>query len=901
MKIQQKFDNIAFQGHFRDFQRQLLKKVDDILDNSRINLITAPGSDKKLLGLEIIRRMASPALLISATPAGLSSWCETFRYEFFPEERRAEADGYLSSSLRTPALITAITYDVLQAAVNRTAIEDEDFSSLDIIRLVQDCGIRTVCLDEPHHLSDSHTKALETLLGVLGGEIHVLSLSSVPPYDLNSRDWERFTTLFGEINEEIFTPELVKAGILCPHQDYVYFNYPSAEESAGILGYRLRADKAVEEAMKLGFFAEVNRRVTKLYHKDLDFLYNHYDEMLSLIILLAEYGYSVHRKIIRMMTRSNELPPASLQNAQIAFNFLLESQTILRDTEKEELLEVFRENRVTEHHHVSLSTTQKIRRTLVSSLGKLESLAAITEAESLQQGEELRELIVTDEVESDSLQAVDAHDKPIRITPLTVFDTLRTRCPQIPGGCLTRNAAVLPGSAAKRLTEAYGLPAGSFTLEPLGTTGYAAYTFTDSIDAVRSVVVRLLADGIIRILITTEKVLGEECHISCVNTLIPICSVSSYVAIPRIRGNMILTDRDYPNKTVHIWHIATVEKEYSLEENPTLRLASRLSNEGDTIRSVDYEALCRRFSCFIAPNETDGELETGIDRLTQIRGTYDAEGFKAINEAIVASAADRKKLKSTWKDAMAENTRPVAEVIVPKAAKVPVFALSNLALILVAIAAGVFVGAYAYVSVALLVITFARADLFFYAVMLVVLVVLALLLAVFIVLYLLPWFINHLLPMASINSLCRALLRALKEQGEINKRARFIIEPTANKSGYRIYLDDSTAREQTVYQEAVAEMLSPIHKPNYIMVRSGMIHSLRWLWSYACPEIISHSDVAVKIFEKHLRMSMGLMKFQFTQRDPGRKYLIIARNKSYINLRDVKIEKRLHVLKHDRF
>lgn len=38
----------------------------------------------------------------------------------------------------------------------------------------------------------------------------------------------------GDIDEEITIPELVKEGSLCPHQDYVYFNYPTAEETKEI-------------------------------------------------------------------------------------------------------------------------------------------------------------------------------------------------------------------------------------------------------------------------------------------------------------------------------------------------------------------------------------------------------------------------------------------------------------------------------------------------------------------------------------------------------------------------------------------------------------------------------------------------------------------------------------------
>jgi hypothetical protein len=326
-----------------------------------------------------------------------------------------------------------------------------------------------------------------------------------------------------------------------------------------------------------------------------------------------------------------------------------------------------------------------------------------------------------------------------------------------------------------------------------------------------------------------------------------------------------------------------------------------MSADDTMIRSLDYDALCRRFDCFIAPGENDGELETGIDRLTQIHPPYNPAGLDAINNGMLESASDRKKLKNVWKDAVVENTRPVAEVIVPKRAKLPVFTAKNVFLILLAIAAMIFGVLYTPVSVVLLFYTFTDPDMFFMTVLMALIVISCILFGVYTILYMLPWFINHLTPRMSVRSLCNALLRALKEQGEINKKARFIIETTFDRRGFRIYLDDCTAREQTVFQKSVCEMFSPIHAPDFIMIRAGMFHSLRWKWSFTCPSVIGRSDVFVKIFEKHLRLSLGLMKFQFTHRDPGRKYLIIARNKSYINYRNIHVEKRLHVLKRDRF
>ena len=48
----------------------------------------------------------------------------------------------------------------------------------------------------------------------------------------------------GEIDEEITVPELVKEGSLCPHQDYVYFNYPTKEEQDAFAAFVAEVDKS---------------------------------------------------------------------------------------------------------------------------------------------------------------------------------------------------------------------------------------------------------------------------------------------------------------------------------------------------------------------------------------------------------------------------------------------------------------------------------------------------------------------------------------------------------------------------------------------------------------------------------------------------------------------------------
>ena len=101
-------------------------------------------------------------------------------------------------------------------------------------------GIQVICLDECHHLKNQWWKALETFLKEMG-DVFVISLTATPPYDSTPAQWERYCNMCGPVDEEISVPELVKEGSLCPHQDYVYFNYPSIEEEQQLDAFRKKS------------------------------------------------------------------------------------------------------------------------------------------------------------------------------------------------------------------------------------------------------------------------------------------------------------------------------------------------------------------------------------------------------------------------------------------------------------------------------------------------------------------------------------------------------------------------------------------------------------------------------------------------------------------------------------
>lgn len=902
MKNKPTFDSVSYRGGFRDYQRHLLMRVESRLDDSKLNIVTPPGSGKVLLGLEIAHHIGNPCIILTANASLCHHWGDCFIKNFLPQG--ANAEEYLSYDFLNPALVTCMTYEALYAAINKASSAEDanepDLSGVDFIRLVQEEGIGTVVLDEPHHLHSRWQKSLETFLGVLGGEMRLLSLTAVAPYDLDTESWNRYVALCGDVTDEIHIPELVMAQALCPHEDLVYFNYPSDAENQGITGYRRRVDKTIAEAISLPFMGEMNRRLSKLNSKNSSFIFSHWEGIVALLELLHEYGQMINTNMYRQLTGRKVVAPLTLAAAQIAFNFLLESQTVLRDNEKDKLYDLFSSARLMEHHQILLTMTEKVRHTVASSVGKLDSIAAITQAESEKLGDALRQVVLTDTLREEDVAYIGTGRSALRVSTATVFDTLRTRCHELPLGCISQSAIVLPLSLESVLVNQYGMAEEAIYVEKIAATDYGFYRI-EPVETRRDVVGRLFSDGHIRVLIGSMDVLNSGWHDRFVNTLVIAAFHASFSDIHHARGRAIHVDPKNPDKVTHIWHLATVEPDYATLEDPELRLASRIMTNEPGLTAVDSRILRNRFECFIGPNYETGELENGMARLGINCTAVSESRMKKINTLMLNRINHRESLARTWISASRENTLPVAEVMIPRTARLPVFTPFNTIVLLLSIGCvllSVFNTIPTLIVYALLSIQVAHLVLA-PVVVLMVINLSALLVAVLFILRMLPLVLSHFTVSMSIRSTCYSVLKALKELGLVSRDATPIIRYVPLKKAYCVYLDDCSFTQQTIFQQAVAEMLSPIETSRYVIVRGGWFRRLLFRWSFACPSAMSRNDVSVKVFEKHIRPVMGSMKFQFTRRELGRRYLIQARNKSYINVSSTPCEKKIHLLKHD--
>jgi len=120
--------SIKFKGEFRDYQEIVLDHAEQYLKDGKVHIVAAPGSGKTTLGLELICRLNSPALILSPTVTIRQQWGERFADSFLPADENIE--DYYSCNLRKPSQITSITYQALYAAFNKLSVTVDNLQSL---------------------------------------------------------------------------------------------------------------------------------------------------------------------------------------------------------------------------------------------------------------------------------------------------------------------------------------------------------------------------------------------------------------------------------------------------------------------------------------------------------------------------------------------------------------------------------------------------------------------------------------------------------------------------------------------------------------------------------------------------------------------------------------------------
>ncbi len=859
------FSLVKFKWTFRDYQQKVLDNADKHLKDRKIHIVAAPGSGKTVLGLELIRRLNAPALVLSPSVSIKQQWGDRFSECYLPETENA--DDYISFDLTEPKMLTSITYQALHAAVNKLQLdaeEDEDaleneaaadFSNFDLLGTVKKAGISTLCLDEAHHLKSEWQRALEKFISLLGTNVTVISLTATPPYDAASAEWARYERICGAIDEEIFVPQLVKQKTLCPHQDYIYFSYPTQAEAEMIRTYKQKAGECTLHILQEGYMTAALRNAGILGEKGIsdEVLYEHADGFCALITTAIAQGAKVPTYILTKLFGRKPVPEANPETTQAAFQFVIDTPSVFTEELSEEVRGILARNSLIEKRKVQLITNEKIDRMLASSMGKLKSVETIAQHEVKNLGDSLRMLVLTDFIKREVRKSIGTSEELHTMGAVPVFEAIRRAVgAKSKVAMLTGSLVILPNSAVA-FAEKFAEEADSVcTVKPIENTEHSEVIFGGSNKHKVGIITKVFAAGEINILVGTKSLLGEGWDSPNINSLILASFVGSFMLSNQMRGRAIRIDKNNPEKVSNIWHLVTV-----LPDEDRLN-----PNE---IEGNDFDTVKRRFACFQAPAYTKDVIESGIGRIDILTPPFNNQGIDRINSEMLRLSADRNIAAAKWTATVNEQTpyQQGGEVSEVPLTVWPKTAVSKKKILAVAFAVAAVFG-----------IVLAVCLTGFGAVVGILLTVLS----VYVCFKNAMYVLKNASPEKTVSGFADAVLQSLQDLKEIeaSSEIKLQIQQNANGNAVSVGLTGSSEREKKVFLKAIRELFTDIEDPRYVIIgTSKMLGTVRrdYQNSFACPTVFGVNKETAEILQKNLKGPVGNFELVFTRSENGRKVL----------------------------
>ncbi|NMM47501.1 DEAD/DEAH box helicase family protein [Marinigracilibium pacificum] len=860
-------DQIQFMYPWRTYQERVLKDLDEHINDDHLHIVAPPGSGKTVLGLEVMLRLNKPTLVLAPTIAIRNQWITRFCELFLQEVKQPD---WITTDIRNPKLMTVVTYQGIHSVLSNS----EEKKS--IIEKLISAGVSTFVVDEAHHLKNEWWKSIMELKSALNPVI--VGLTATPPYDVSYAEWQRYLELNGPVDAEIYVPELIKAGDLCPHQDYVYTTIPKAEERERIVGIREKIDEV---------FLQLKHDLTLISAiENSGFWLNpqeHYEWIYSNIEFYSAsliYLYGNHKEIPKshfevVGAKEYDIPVLDKEWVAIVIeNYLFKNEKLFIEYKDHQshIEKVLRRSGALEHSRVSFTENNEITKSLSSSISKLQGIKQITDHEHNNLKEDLRQVILCDYIRNEFLAEESVNEKPLnKIGVVPVFEILRREHDKSKKlGVLTGSLVIIPGSAVNKmqvLANQYSLGELQFKELPYDEN-YLSVNLTEVVKhRIVTIVTELFTRGEINILIGTKSLLGEGWDAPAINSLILASFVGSFVLSNQMRGRAIRIDKNNPDKSSNIWHLVCID--------PT-------SKSGGS----DVELMKRRFRSFVGVNiQEESSIENGFDRLgfpTQINNIRSIEQF---NNQTLERASQRRNLLVKWKKGLENGTRMVEEIKKPfpdnrnyKKEKSLYFrnSMGNFTGVL-----GSSIFGYLHFSVNAFARTlskFPNSQVMVWGFTAIISIGI-----LFFGAKTVNSFVTYLRFKnidKDLKKICVVLVRALSKKGIIKTDLDNIKIETSKDmfGGVHCRIEGGTTFECSTFINAVQEILSLVDNPRYLLVKKG---TYKWLFDFVdyinVPEELGKKKEDALLFSELWDHFVGKTKLVFTRNPKGRKVLLKAR------------------------
>jgi len=882
--------DIQFRKTWRRYQQRVLSELKDYLDDNHLHIVAAPGSGKTVLGLEVVRRLNQPTLIFTPTVAIRDQWIDRLLHLFC--DRGPDIPDWISRDIRHPKFLTVSTYQGLHSVYTSQAkekSEEQERASGEagtpsgrssgkgpLLKKLEHLGIRTLVLDEAHHLRNEWWRCLIDVKKHLSDPA-VVALTATAPFDVSPFEWDRYVDLCGPIDAEIAVPELVLEKNLCPHQDYVYVSTPLRAEKEELREFR----KTVGDYVRTLYTNEALIEALE-NHACVSRPKEHIEEILadpgfysSIAFFLNHVRGRAPRKLLSIIGFSRrKCPKLNLEHLETLLTGCLYAHAKSFGAHKELLRQIGRDLKrlgAIERRTINLRSTRRTARLLTRSVSKLKSIEDIVAIESTSLGSDLRMVILTDFIRRADFPKDPTDLKPLkRLGVAPIFEQIRrSKTGDVRLGILTGTLTVIPCDAQEQLKSIatqMQLDSARIRFKPLPHDERFCEVAVGGADKqkIATLLTQLLRQGGVTVLIGTTALLGEGWDAPSVNALILASFVGSYMLSNQMRGRAIRTQEGNPSKTANIWHLLCQE-------------------EGRNEAGEDMETLARRFKAFVGVSFKNSTIESGLGRLGLGKPPYDKARIDHINAVMTQQAQNRDGLRTRWELALgAARTGAMLEEVTTSQLALPrdfVFTRTILAVLWQAW--------FWSVSVFSMLMPSAQRSsgertLRGLLVLLAIASALAAVAALPKFCKALWLFLRHGPIASSMKQIGKALLKALVEAETLETKSsqRRVIAERRDYGFVTCSLKGGTTRERSVFLEALQELMRPIDNPRYILVRRRPLGPLMRKDYHAVPKVLAKKKESAEYFRKMWAKHVGPCELVYTRNVEGRQLLLKARAQS---------------------
>lgn len=969
-------DKLSFQFPLRKYQRLILERVASLrAKESKFHIVAPPGSGKTIVGLELIRQFKQPAVIFSPTSTIQLQWKEKIKM-FIPEHSKIKTDEIVSTDANHLKFINTFTYQLIstpsesldfitEAAIfewkdnlvlkglvssdkeattrinllrknNPTTyrreiskyyksikdkyLRDPQFDGQQILhpnakKLINDLvttGVKTIIMDESHHLLDYWALVLKELIKRIDG-VQLIGLTATPPISAANEDLENYISIMGEIDFEIPTPAVVKEGNLAPYQDLVFFCHPTVKEKEFIDSLEARFLLMTDGLCRDAQF--VNWLKSRILHREIDGHRQDWSAFFNVRPLLAIAGVKIIKQVLKL-----SLPWDIVETEEMDSDVNIDDWVeILEDYTLNSL--ILSENKIDQEKFKEIALTIRsfgynlgesgirqqrgvVDKILALSQSKYDAVIKILTQEMEGMGDELRTVIMTDFekqtatdakilrgiLDPDAGGAVGVFRRLVNNPQITLLEPV----------LVTGNTVLIETDKLDHFIEAMKQWQRQSGLKFKFSTKKTEYDRIVEIigsgtDWKSNTYVRMLTDlfekGITKCIVGTRGLLGEGWDSISLNTLIDLTQATTSMMVNQIRGRSIRLDPNSVTKLANNWDVVCIDSDYE---------------KGDS----DFNRFEKKQGMFYGLGSQKRILKGLLHVDEYLAFNYHSLGFKKIlyhlvNIRMLAKAKDRQNIYKQWEVGAAySNFEYSATKIDAKDLKFKtVFTLRDSLIAIfnnLAIALGSFIFWYFYLFSDLLELSSDSGPIAIF-------LSLAFLAGIFVACglnikkYITRAFIE--LPLDSfLLDIGKSLLKSLRESGLVDgSQSVDNVRVVKDFSGYYdLNLDYSSGKDSRIFSDALREVLAPITDQRYLISRSedkikmGFYSPLWWMFRkvfriikqekmayHAVPSVLSVTRKKADIFAKNWQEYVGGGGLVYTRSVEGVKLLLKIRKSNY--------------------